>query len=118
MDIKDLNEALKPYISEAKVTGRRDIDFENVGCGFSVEYATTVDNRIAFALDGFSNNSATDCVFVSNDFLVKGTPEEREALNDKVVETRQQIEQELLTLANDFDSSVLEIMNKYGFTKE
>ena len=118
MDIKDLNEALKPYISEAKIDNFRDIDFENIGCGFKVEHASTVDNKAALALDGYSNNTSTANVFVCDGILYKGTPEEREALNDRLVESRKQIEQELLIAANEFDNKVLEIMNKYGFTKE
>ena len=117
MDIKKLNEQFQSYISEATIDNFRHIDFENIGCGFKVEHASTIDNKAALALDGYSNNTSTSNVFVSDDILYQGSPEEREALNDKVVALRGEVEKELLEAAKEFDNKVNEIMNKYGFKK-
>ena len=41
----------------------------------------------------------------------------KKAFNDKIVNLRSQIEDEILVAAKEFDAKVNEIMNKYGFTK-
>lgn len=109
-------EDVQKILNEAKVVGR-DIDFENIGCGFTVEHGSSIDNKAALVLEGYSNNTETSNVFVSDDILYQGTPEERKALNDKLVKAKQEIQKELLEAATEFDNKVIKIMNKYGFKK-
>ena len=111
-----LDEEILKVLDEAKML-KRDIDFENIGCGFTVEHGSSIDNKAALVLDGYSNNTETSNVFVSDDILYQGTPEERRELNDKLVEVKQKIQEELLEAATEFDDKVMKIMSKYGFKK-
>lgn len=104
--------------SEAISYGRT-VQFQNIGFGFNVETGSSEDSKITLSLMGFSSNTESDVEYISNELALDYSlpAEKSKELNDKVVAVKQEILQELLTISNEFDSKVAEIMEKHGFRK-
>lgn len=97
--------------NEAKQQGR-DIDFDNVGGGFTV--ALTWQNRFyGFECSGYSNNTSGKKLVFANDKIAY-----TEQGYDELEKLQPKITKDLRDAADKFDKEIAAVFAKYGFKKK